>query len=196
MICLKQNKLKIKFDSRHIVGIAIVLFGIMLLIRNIFNINIPVFPTLFSIIIIAIGIFIVRSSLTAKDVKSTLPDTEKPFIPDADTTDNNPNLYQPYSGKQRVLFGAGVINLKNQAKEKHIDIDAECIFGELKILIDPGTPYAVNANVFAGSLKIPGAIGTKSNNLNYISPLYNPAQPGIRFNLNVSFGETSIIELY
>lgn len=188
--------MRIKFDSRHIVGIAIVLFGIMLLMRNIFDIDFPVFPTLFSIIIIAIGIFIVRSSLNTKEVKSNNTEKEQRVINQAEFVDDTPNNYQPYTGKQRVLFGSGVINLKNQAREKHIDIDAECIFGELKILIDPGTPYAVNASVFAGSLKIPGAIGTQSNNLNYISPLYNPAQPGIRFNLNVSFGETSIIELY
>lgn len=186
-------------DSRHIVGIAIVLFGIMLLIRNVFHIHVPVFPTLFSLIIIAVGIFIVKSSFKISEEKISPEQNDakeaETTVPDGGERVESKTGYQVYSNKQRVIFGSGVINLKNQAKDKHIDIDAECMFGEMKILIDPGTPIAVNASVFAGTLKIPGAIGKQSNSLNYMSPLYNPAQPGIQFNLNVSFGETSIIEL-
>ena len=190
-----------KFDSRHIVGIAIVLFGIILLIRNVFNIHFPVFPTLFSLILIAVGIFIVKKSFSIPEDKTATISEEKsePVTATPDTTTAEPennSAYQAYNNKQRVFFGSGIINLKNQAKDKHIDIDAECMFGELKILIDPGTPIAVNASVFAGTLKIPGAMNKLSNNLNYMSPLYNPAQPGIQFNLRVSFGETSIIELH
>lgn len=188
-----------KFDSRHIVGIAIVLLGIMLLVRNVFHIHIPVFPSLFSLIIIAVGIFIVKSSFRVPDEKKPSSQTDNTesgtAVPESREKEDFNAGYQVYSNKQRVIFGSGVINLKNQAKDKHIDVDAECMFGELKILIDPGTPIAVNASVFAGTLKIPGAIGKQSSNLNYMSPLYNPAQPGIQFNLNVSFGETSIIEL-
>lgn len=186
-------------DSRHIVGIAIVLFGIMLLIRNVFHIHVPVFPTLFSLIIIAVGIYIVKSSFKIPDEnissdQNNAKDAEIKIPSGGERQEFNTG-YQVYGNKQRVIFGSGVINLKNQAKDKHIDIEAECMFGEMKILIDPGTPIAVNASVFAGTLKIPGAISKQSSNLNYMSPLYNPAQPGICFNLHVSFGETSIIEL-
>lgn len=189
------------FDSRHIVGIAIVLFGIILLIRNVFNIHFPIFPTLFSLIVIAAGIFIVKKSFIVPEdnqteFKEAKKEAEPTFIQSPEEKPEVKPEYQAYSNKQRVFFGSGVINLKNQAKDKHIDIDAECMFGELKILIDPGTPISVNASVFAGTLKIPGAINNHSNNLSYMSPLYNPAQPGIQFNLRVSFGETSIIELY
>jgi predicted membrane protein len=189
------------FDSRHIVGIAIVLFGILLLIRNVFNIHFPIFPSLFALIIIAVGIFIVKSSFSVPSEKTGKPLEEEKgqdpiSISPPDPGTDRKQEYQAYNSHQRVIFGSGIINLKNQAKDKHIDINAECMFGEMKILIDPGTPIAVNASIFAGSLKIPGSIGKQSGNLNYMSPLYNPAQPGIQFNLNISFGETSIIELF
>jgi predicted membrane protein len=177
--------MKQRFSATTVIGLVVVFFGCMLLLRNVFHLDIPVFTLIISTLLIGAGILIVRSSFAGP--KGNSGTQENVFGESA-------FRYVPGQDSYKIVFGSGVIDLKGLQPESHITLYAECTFGELKILVDRSLPMAVSGNVAFGTIQGPDFRKVSSGNYTYVSPLYNQALPGVSLDLKVNFGEAKIIQ--
>ena len=88
------------FSGSSAVGIVIVLLGILLLFRNIFNLDIPVFTIFLSTALIIGGVLMIRGSFLPKREGKNVQFGESHFA------------FDPEQRQYNVQFGEGSLNLK------------------------------------------------------------------------------------
>jgi len=171
------------YTTTTILGGAVVLLGILLLVRNIFDIHIPIFTLIFSLGLIWLGIMLIKGNL-------------KPRTDGSQTMFGESSLnYMPGQNNYSVQFGSGTINLQDLRPSEPMVISVECTFGELKVILSREVEIQVNGSSTFGSLSGPDLQSTSFGNYFYSSPGFNPAQPGITLQARVTFGELKIFYL-
>jgi hypothetical protein len=168
------------FTGASAVGVIVVLIGVLLLIRNVFNLDIPVFTILLSTALIIGGVFMIRGSYFPKGDGDRIhfDDRHFAFIPGQ----------QNYS----VAFGEGSLNLKGQKPDTNIPVSVECSFGKFRIIADREVPLMIKGQVSFGNLRGPDMKTASFGEYTYMSPDYNPSQPGFTIDARVSFGELEV----
>lgn len=172
-----------KFSTTTIIGGGIVLFGILLLIRNIFNLNIPIFTIIFSITLIWIGILLIRGSIR--------PKTEGGQTMFGESSMNYIEGQQNYA----VTFGSATVNLQSLQPDQPIHLNIECTFGEMKVLVSRDIQLRVEGNSSFGNLTGPNLQSSSFGNYFYSTPGFNESMPGITLHAKVTFGELRILHI-
>jgi predicted membrane protein len=172
------------FSGSFMLGTAIVLIGVLMLIRNVFNIHIPIFAMLASFGLIWLGVMMIRGN-----IKPGSGDHSKVKF-----SDSNLN-YIPGQENYGVSFGSGVLNLQDLKPDVPVHLNVECSFGEMKIMISRDVPLQVNGSASFGSLYGPDLRSASFGNYSYMSSGYNPNLPGITIHARVSFGELRVFYL-
>lgn len=172
-----------KYSTTTILGGGIVLFGILLLVRNIFDLNIPIFTLVLSLGLIWVGILLIKGSL-------------KPRTDGSQTMFGESNLnFTPGQQNYSVVFGSGTINLQDLKPDQPLHLNMECTFGELKVVLNRDVEIQVNGSATFGSLVGPDLKNASFGNLFYQSQGFNPSLPGITIHGRVTFGEMRIFYL-
>lgn len=171
------------FSGASAVGVIVVLLGILLLARNVFNLDIPVFTILISVALIIGGIFLITGSFTMKRDGQHVQFGESHF------------QFNPGQRNYSVQFGEGTLNLKGHKPDSNIPISVECSFGQFRIVADREVPLKVTGQASFAELRGPDARKVSFGDYTYMSPDYNPAQPGFTIDARVSFGELAVIYL-
>jgi predicted tellurium resistance membrane protein TerC len=84
-----------RISAAMILGSTVILIGVLLLIRNLFNIDIPIFTIIISITLIWIGVMLIRGGQNVKSNEaSTMFGESKMF-------------YQKGKDSYKVMFGSG-----------------------------------------------------------------------------------------
>jgi hypothetical protein len=171
------------YSGSLMLGSAIALIGLLMLIRNIFHIQIPIFAMIASFGLIWLGIMMIRGNIRpSTDASSTsFGDGKLNYVPGLDT----------YS----VSFGSGVLNLQDVRPDKPVFLNLDCSFGEMKIFVNKEVALQVNGSSSFGSLHGPDLRSASFGNYTYISTGFNPSLPGFSIHARVSFGEMRIFYL-
>ncbi len=166
-----------RISAAMILGSTVILIGVLLLIRNLFNIDIPIFTIIISITLIWIGVMLIRGGQNVKSNEaSTMFGESKMF-------------YQKGKDSYKVMFGSGELNLQDLRPDQPLVISLECTFGEMKIIANREVPIQVRGSASFGSLIAPDMQTTSFGSRTFISPEFNSSQPGITFDARVTFGE-------
>lgn len=163
-------------------GIVLVLFGIAVMIKAIFGINIPVFKILFALILIFIGFKLLTGSFGCQSKKDIYFD--KVGVEAMQSSD-----------KYNIVFGKGDIDLtKISIADKNGNIDIQVVFGEGIIKISPEVPTIVYIeSVFAGA-KTPDGNEINFGKYIYKNAKYSEKKNCLIVKANVVFGSIKIEE--
>jgi hypothetical protein len=164
-------------------GILLVLFGISLILKVIFNIDIPVVRVVIALFLIYLGIrlFIGRdfSLIPRHENENTIAFGQRTINKIEDNTEYN------------VVFGKGILDLRNAhpADSQEISIRLNTIFGSSDVLYNDSIPLKIRStSAFAGT-KLPNgnteAFGTFEFNTDS-----SYKKPFVRIETTTVFGGT------
>lgn len=197
-----------------IFGIIIILIGVSIIIKVVFQIDIPVFKICLGLLFLYIGIRIIfggmnccshngsRSSVFCSKHYNVYDENvkeEKTVIIDkdgnADTTYTESG-HTGFNGKKKqydIVFGSSVIDLREIVlKEKVTTVTVNTVFGSSKILINKNIPYKLTTDVAFGSVKLPDGNSAGFGNSNLTNADINDTTKYLSIKVNVVFGSSEI----
>jgi predicted membrane protein len=166
-------------------GSILILLGLSVIIRIVFNVHIPLFRIVFALIIIYFGIRVLvggawcRGNCNSNTIVFNDAKTEV-------NTDSN---------EYKIIFGKGVVNLTDSSlasQKKKIRVTT--VFGSGEIRINPGVPAIVRVNsAFAGA-KMPDGNIISFGEYIYKTKSYSDKADFVRIDATVVFGGLEISE--
>ena len=166
-------------------GAFLLLLGVALIIKVVFNVDFPVFKVL-------VGIFLVLLGLKVLFGRTIF--AERHF--DAEDTVFSERVYDnPKSGKEyTVLFGKGVYDFTNVDLEQgNFRAKVSTVFGGTQIIVPADKPVRVTADaVFAGA-ELPDGNNAVFGTSVYESESWRPDTTSIEIKVDVVFGGVQVI---
>jgi len=167
-------------------GAFLLLLGVALIIRVVFNVDFPVFKVLIGIFLVVLGLKV----LFGRHLIS--PGHFKP-----EETIFNERVYDnPESGKEyTVLFAKGVYDFTNVDLEKgNFHAKVATVFGGTQIIIPRDKPVRITADaVFAGA-ELPDGNNAVFGTTVYESGSWSPDTASINIKVEVVFGGVQVIQ--
>lgn len=171
-----------KMNVGIIGGIILILLGLSLIIKIVFNVDFPVFKILVALVLIYFGLRII------------LGDSFHLFH---DVGDQNTVVFgerritQIENGREyNVIFGAAHFDLKDfhlpDSQSFHIKINT--IFGGTQITLNDSLPVRLNANTAFGGTKAPDGNTSAFGDLKYESDTAKMEKPALVIESNTVFG--------
>ncbi len=163
-------------------GLVVVLLGLLIIINAIFGTRIPIFPILFGLFLIWLGIRVITGPSHHKTPQSAIFE-EKTIITDST------------SGKYDVVFGKGVIDLTGYKVEEGVKrIEINTIFGSSEIKIDPTMPVKIRASSAFGSARMPdkSMVGFGENTYRTDTLKQTDTKNYLLIDLHVVFGSAEV----
>ena len=170
-------------------GIIIVIIGLSIILKAVFNFDLPVFKIFIAFIFIYIGF------------KVLLRDSDSDFDrirSDEETVIFGEKNYHgfPDEGKEyNVIFGGSKIDLRDielEGSKKYIKIST--VFGSTVLKLNEDLPYKVTADVVFSDINLPDRNKTVIGSNHYKSKNYNPDEPYLDIRVDVVFGSFKIRE--
>jgi len=166
-------------------GSILILIGIALVIKVIFNVDFPVFKILVALFFIYLGLRILFGSFGIFRFETGPNDvlfTQRHY--------SCPYEYPEYN----VVFGSGVFDFRDvDLSEGSQDIKIGTVFGGSKIRIDRDTPVKINADaVFAGA-ELPDGNTAVFGSSSYSSDSYDRDSAHLNIKVDVVFGGVQVI---
>ena len=166
-------------------GAFLLLLGVALIIKVVFNVDFPVFK-------VVVGIFLVMLGLKVIFGKFLI----SPGHFKAEETIFNERVYDnPESGKEyTVLFAKGVYDFTNVDLEQgSFRVKVSTVFGGTQIIIPADKPVRIQAEaVFAGA-ELPGGNNAVFGTSIYESESWSPDTAYIDIKVDVVFGGVQVI---
>ena len=166
-------------------GAFLLLLGIALIIKVVFNVDFPVFKVLIGIFLILLGIKVLFG-------KFLIPSQHF----DSEDTIFNERVYdEPESGKEyTVLFGKGVYDFTNvDLSHGSYHVKVSTVFGGSQIIIPRDKPVRIKADaVFAGAELPDGNTAVFGTSI-YESDSWSPDKAFIDIKVDVVFGGVQVI---
>ncbi len=163
-------------------GIILVIFGLTVIVKAVFNIDIPVFRIIFAVVLIYFGVKILVGNRTRISHGNSII-FDKAKI----TSVKGENEYN-------IIFGSGDIDLTDieLTEDKHF-AEVNVVFGSGKIFIDKDIPVIIKAtSVFADCQLPKGNSGFFGERI-YKSDSYSRDDPALTLEVTVVFGNANII---
>ena len=161
------------YSSKIIIGLLLILFGIYILIRYCFNVNMPfilytpIFRMIFSIIIVFLGIYILIGVYYLGD---NIPDYKKRYY--------------------RLFFKTSNIDFSNIEIDRNINITVDSIFSDTIIFINQNIQVYIKASSSFGSISLPTGDSVSFGEVNFI---IGDSDKILYLNVNSSFGQIRIL---
>ena len=136
--------MKIELFSGLFWGILLMIGGILFIVRNYVNVNIPIFRILFGLLLIYWGLSIIFGGFVHTDSHSAVFSGNKTLKL---TEDNN---------EYNIIFGSGEIDLTDYnmlMRMKRIEVNA--IFGQAIVTVPDNVTIKLDANAVFGEAKTP-----------------------------------------
>jgi hypothetical protein len=163
-------------------GALIILVGLLLILRNVFKIEVPVFGIIVPIIIITLGISLLIGFRERHTDNSTV------FGQGQVVADSSESSYS-------VVFGKGEYDLRSlRPTDKNIPIEVNAVFSDVKVRIKQNTPIRIKLeSAFAGG-KVPSGKVAAFGDRSFVTNAFNENSPFIDLKATVVFGNLDIIE--
>jgi len=174
------------FFSRIFWGLLLLLLGCILIVNNVYGLDLPVWGIFWPLIIIVLGFSLLFPHRThwhdwqhqAHDEGTVLFD-DQPLHGSSDRREYN------------VIFGRSVVDLrKMKIGEKDLAVEVSAIFGTAKILVDEDVPLRVKASTVLGGMRLPDGQAPGLGDHYYDNKKEGPA---LCLKVNVVFGEAEVV---
>lgn len=166
--------------SEYFLGIILISLGVLLLIRHIFNINIPIFRILVGIIFLYIGISIIFGETGMKP---------GPNLVFGEGTIEATALDQEYN----VIFSNGVVDLTNlPSLDKAHKLKVNTIFASGAIRINPQDPIILKVNSVFAHASLPDNSSISFGNNTYMTEAFKSDTNYLEIEASVIFGRLII----
>ncbi len=164
-------------------GILLVLAGIAIILRTVFNLDIPVFKILLALVFLYIGIRLLTGGFSGEAFKAG----EKAIVFGQAHFKGLPSD-QEYS----VVFGQAVIDLSGEPSPEEIqELRINTIFGSTELILRTNQPFRIKVDAaFAGAM-VPDR-ETAFGELTYQSEAFEASRPYIDVEAHVVFGEFKV----
>ena len=162
-------------------GVIIILFGLSILLREVFHVHIPFMKIIFGLFLIYLGVRVIaggrwkdRSSNTAVFAESEMQ-------------------YDPSHDDYDIVFGSGTIDLfKMETPAQKRKIEVSVVFGNGTVIINDSIPMKIEMNsVFGASILEDKRINALGKTYNTTSA-FKEGQPYVLLETNVVFGKLTI----
>lgn len=163
-------------------GLLFIVAGIALIVRYVFNINVPVVRIILGFIMIYFGVTLIAGGFIVKN---------KNDIIFSDGNINAADVRDEYN----IIFGNGTINLtKSKMTNRNGSIEVNTIFARGMLRIEEGVPAVIKVDsAFAGA-HFPDGTTISFGNYTYRTKAYREGEPFILINADVVFGQLNIEE--
>jgi predicted membrane protein len=171
-----------KMNAGIIGGIILILLGLSLIVKIVFNIDFPVFKLLLAFLFIYFGLRIMMggSFRLFRDVG------DEQSIVFGERT-----ITKVEDGKEyNVIFGSAKFDLTNFSipDSQKVSIKINTVFAGTRILLNPATSVRVNATTAFGGTKGPDGNTSAFGDLKYESDSLNKEKPKLEIESNTVFG--------
>ena len=164
-------------------GVMLVLFGVSMILRAVFNLDIPVFRIVFALVIIYFGVKLLVGRQAFKG------ENNFSMFKSSDFTMNESG------GDYSVVFGQSNINLSNiDISEGSKKVNVDVVFGSGNLLIDPQIPMKLNISTVFADCKLPHRNINFFGDSKYKTPAFVEGENYLLLNIDVVFGNVVIVE--
>lgn len=158
-------------------GLLLILIGLSLIFKIIFNIDFPLFKVIVAFLFIFIGIRILIGNTG--------------FISKEGNALFSEQRYNSASGggEYNVIFGSGVYDFRDfdpTKGKKTVKINS--VFGSAEILLNKDTPVRIRVDAVFAGVNLPNGNSAVFGNSSYESPNFDPGLPYLDIKLDAVFG--------
>lgn len=166
-------------------GILLILIGLGIVIRVVFNIDFPLIKFIIAFFFIFIGIKIIFGNFGTWDRKG-----------DENTTIFNESRFEGLNESYKeynVIFGSSVIDLRDiDLSKESKEIKVNTIFGSTKIKIDANTPVRIKADAAFAGAELPKGNASVFGTSRYESENFNTDTNYLYISADVVFGSIEV----
>jgi len=162
-------------------GIVIILFGLSILLREVFHVHIPFVKIFFGMLLIYWGVKMIAGGFWKNNSSNTSVFGESDMQYDSRHDDYD------------IIFGSGTVDLfKIETPTQNRKIEVSVVFGNGTLIINDSIPMKIEMNsVFGASVLEDKRINALGKTYNTTSA-YREGQPYILLETNVVFGRLAI----
>jgi predicted membrane protein len=136
--------------SRVFWGIFIIIIGLSFILTTVWNIKLPIFRILISLLIIYVGVSLLIGAFSGKSSKSWNSDTTQ-FFHSAAFAPDDETLSKEYT----TVFGSQTINLSKLDPKRDYNLETNSIFGSTRVVVPAHFNLRVKASTAFGSVSLP-----------------------------------------
>ncbi len=164
-------------------GVMLVLFGLSMILKAAFNLDIPIFRIVFALILIYFGMKLLLGRQAFKSESNF-----SMFRSSNITMSEN-------GGEYNVIFGQSNIDLSNiDISENSKKVEVNVVFGSGNLLIDPQKPMKINISSVFADCKLPHRNINFFGDSNYKTPSFVEGENYLKLNIDVVFGNVVVME--
>lgn len=176
--------MKIELFSGLFWGILLMIGGVLFILRNYVNINIPIFRILFGLLLIYWGLSIIFGGFVHTDSHSAV------------FTGNQTLKLNEKNNEYNIIFGSGEIDLTDYNTLKRMKkIEVNAIFGQAIVIVPDNVTIRLDANAVFGEAKTPQKtsvfIGESNGIINQIE-----GSDEVEMEVNAIFGSVEVREVH
>ncbi|KMQ52961.1 hypothetical protein CHISP_0182 [Chitinispirillum alkaliphilum] len=161
-------------------GIILILIGISIIVRVLFNIHFPVFRVVFALIIIYFGIRILTGG-------EWLRQNHRTTLFDSRTIAATGNEYN-------IIFSSVRLEADRKMPEQGEKIEVNTVFGSTTLKISSVIPTKVKISAAFSSTSLPDGNSISFGDYTYTNRSFNPKKPFRAIEVNAVFSSFSVIE--
>jgi predicted membrane protein len=163
-------------------GFILVFIGILAIIQNYTGIELHLWGTFFSLLLIGWGLGILMGSHRSTGGRQVIFDEAHVSASDKQT-------------HYDTIFGRGVYDFRDLKVDKDTDnLEANAIFGESIIKISPNTPMLIKGSSVFGQIKFPDGETAVFSEREYRTKSFKADSPYIRLKASAIFGNLEVID--
>jgi predicted membrane protein len=163
-------------------GLLIILFGISIIIKAVFKIDIPIFRMVFALLLIYWGVKLMFGDVFSKKTEGTVVFNEAKF--DASSKNNEYN----------VIFGRSDVDLRNiDLSQGNVRAEINIVFGSGTVYLSPEIPAIIKVETVFGDSSLPGKSTSILGDTIYRTPTFKQDEPHLQLQISVVFGSGRII---
>lgn len=165
-------------------GLLILFIGLAIIIKVVFNVDIPVVKIAIGIFFIYLGIKIIFGNVGffSSGDKANVVFGESVIKPDLDKD-------QTFS----TVFGKMTLDLREIVPVNPVtNYEVQTVFGATEILINSDLPIMINGEAVFGNAELSGGNSATFGKATYKSPSYDSSACRINLNAKVVFGEIKV----
>ena len=171
-----------KMNAGIIGGIILILLGLSLVVKIVFNIDFPVFKLLLALFFIYFGLRIMLGGhfRLFNDVG------DEQTVVFGDRTINKVEDGREYN----VIFGAAKFDLSNftVSDSQKVRIKVNTVFAGTRIILNPSTSTRINSTTAFGGTKVPDGNSSAFGDIKYESDSISGEKPKLEIETNTVFG--------
>lgn len=164
-------------------GILLVLIGISIIVKYVFNIHFPIFKTLIAFFFIYLGLKMLFGNFCCS---GSMRGNHAVF---SETKFSYSDKQDEYS----VVFGKSYLDLSNIEIKENRKIEVSSVFGDCTVKINKTSNVEILANTAFGNFSTPENDRNAFGKFNYQAKNFNSSMPHLTVKANVVFGNMKII---